>query len=106
MTEISEKSRPGKSPAALSKSNSTSAYSAGLFPADPAKRTSSGFSARSSDGASEPVAQRIASETFDLPEPFGPTMTPTPGSSRISTGSTNDLNPRSLIAFRCTRSAG
>ena len=38
-----------------------------------------------------------------MPEPFGPTTTATPGSSRISTGSTNDLNPRSLIAFRCMR---
>ena len=70
---------------------------------EPAKRTSSGFSARSSPGLIEPVAQRIESETFDLPEPFGPTTTATPGSSRISTGSTNDLKPRSLIAFRCTR---
>ena len=38
-----------------------------LRPAEPAKRTSSGFSARSSCGLSEPVAQRIASEMFDLP---------------------------------------
>ena len=72
-------------------------------PTEPAKRTSSGFSARSSPGLSEPVAQRIESETFDLPDPFGPTTTETPGSRRISTGSTKDLNPRSLIAFRCTR---
>ena len=54
-------------------------------------------------GLSEPVAQRIESETFDLPEPFGPTTTATPGSRRTSTGSTNDLKPRSLTAFRCTR---
>ena len=39
---------------------------------EPAKRTSSGFSARSSCGASEPAAQTIASATFDFPEPFGP----------------------------------
>src|SRR6185437_4871966 len=70
---------------------------------EPAKMTSSGFSARSSPGLIEPVAQRIESETFDFPEPFGPTTTATPGSSRISTGSTNDLKPRSLITFRCTR---
>ena len=68
----------------------------------PAKRTSSGFSARSSVGLSEPAAQRIASATFDLPEPFGPTITPTPGSRRTSTGSGNDLKPRSLTARRCT----
>jgi hypothetical protein len=50
-----------------------------------------------------PAAQTIASETFDLPEPFGPTTTATPGSRRTSTGSGNDLKPRSLIARRCTR---
>ena len=53
---------------------------------EPPKRTSSGFSARSSDGVSEPAAQTIASATFDLPEPFGPTTTATPGSSLSSTG--------------------
>ena len=69
----------------------------------PANSTSSGFSALSSSGARLPAAQRIASETFDLPEPFGPTTTATPGSRRTSTGSGNDLKPRSLIARRCTR---
>ena len=68
----------------------------------PAKRTSSGFSARSSLGESEPAAQRIASATFDFPEPFGPTMTPTPGSRRTSTVSGKDLKPRSFMARRCT----
>ena len=53
----------------------------GLRVAEPPKRTSSGFSARISDGVSEPAAQTIASATFDLPEPFGPTTTATPGSS-------------------------
>ena len=72
--------------------------------AAPAKRTSSGFSARSSSGLSEPAAQRIASETFDLPEPFGPTMTPTPGSRRTSTGSGNDLKPRMLDGAEMHRS--
>ncbi len=45
------------------------------------------LSARSSDGASEPAAHTIASDTLDFPEPFGPTTTATPGSSRTSTGS-------------------
>ena len=49
-----------------------------------------------------PEAQTIASETFDLPEPFGPTTTATPVSSFTSTGSGNDLKPRSLIERRCT----
>src|SRR4029077_20702928 len=48
------------------------------------------------------AAHRIPSETLDLPEPFGPTITPTPGSRRISTGLGNDLKPRSLTARRCT----
>src|SRR5581483_5981785 len=86
----------------LSKRSSTSQKSAAPRPAAPANRTSSGFSARSSSGLSEPAAQRMASDTFDLPEPFGPTMTPTPCSRRTSTGSGNDLKPRILTARRCT----
>ena len=42
---------------------------------------------------------------FDLPEPFGPTMTATPGSSEISTGSGNDLKPRIRSVRRCTEAA-
>ena len=39
---------------------------------EPPKSTSSGFSARISDSvADDAAAQTIASETFDLPEPFG-----------------------------------
>ncbi len=101
-SETSENGSSGHAPSSLSKTSSTSQKSVALRAAEPAKRTSSGFSARSSCGLSEPVAQRIASEMFDLPEPFGPTTTATPGSRRTSTGSTNDLKPRSLIAFRCT----
>ena len=96
----------GQAPSALSKRRSTSQKSSWGRPAEPAKSTSSGFSARNSPGLIEPVAQRIESDTLDFPEPFGPTTTETPGSSRISTGSTNDLNPRSLIDFRCTRAGG
>ena len=65
----------------LSNRSSTSQCSACFRVAEPAKRTSSGFSARSSCGASEPEAQTIASATFDFPDPFGPTTTATPGSS-------------------------
>src|SRR5215213_4331934 len=38
---------------------------------------------------------------FDLPEPFGPTTTDTPGpnSSRVRSG--KDLKPFSVIDFRC-----
>src|SRR6185295_14953864 len=37
---------------------------------------------------------------------LGPTTTATPLSSRTSTGSGNDLKPRSLIERRCTRAGG
>ena len=68
--------------------------------------TSSGFSARSSVGLSEPAAQTIASATFDFPEPFGPTTTATPGSRRTSTGSGNDLKPRTVTERRNTWAEG
>ena len=101
--EISLKSSSSpKPPSSLSKTSSTSQWSAAARFAEPPKSTSSGFSARSSDGVSEPAAQTIASETFDFPEPFGPTTTATPGSRLTSTGSGNDLKPRSLMERRCT----
>ena len=78
-TETSENGSSGQAPSSLSKRSSTSQNSTGLRVVEPAKRTSSGFSARSSCGLSEPVAQRIESEMFDLPEPFGPITTATPG---------------------------
>ena len=53
--------------------------------------------------ASSPEAIRRHAEKADLPDPFGPTTTATPGSRRTSTGSGNDLKPRSLIARRYTR---
>jgi len=71
----------GPSPFGLSKRSSTSQKSSAERPPPPANSTSSGFSARSSDGAIDPAAQTIASETLDFPEPFGPTTTATPGSS-------------------------
>ena len=89
--EISLKSSsPPKPPSSLSNTSSTSQWSAdGRFD-EPAKRTSSGFSARSSEGVSDPAAQTIASDTLDFPEPFGPTTTATPGSRLTSTRSGND----------------
>jgi hypothetical protein len=45
------------------------------------------------EGAWEPRTQPSASAMFDLPDPFGPTMTFTPGSNSRIVGSANDLNP-------------
>src|SRR5215470_20420040 len=52
------------------------------------------------DGLCSPSAQRTASVMFDLPDPFGPTITLTPGEkvSRVRSG--KDLKPFRLIAFR------
>ena len=86
VTEISLKSSSPKAPSSLSNRSSTSQWLAGAWPGEPAKSTSSGFSARSSLGLCEPEAQSSASATFDLPEPLGPTTTATPLSSRTSTG--------------------
>ena len=44
-----------------------------------------------------PSVQRMASATFDLPQPFGPIMAVTPCWKGISTLSANDLKPRSSI---------
>jgi hypothetical protein len=53
------------------------------------------------DGDCSPIAHSTASVTLDLPEPFGPTITETPGanSSRVRSG--NDLNPLSVMERRC-----
>ena len=47
-------------------------------------------------GRASPITQRIASSTFDLPQPFGPTMPVSPSSTRSSAGSTKLLKPESL----------
>ncbi len=65
-------------------------------PALPAKMTSSISLPRTEVGRVSPMTQRSASNRFDLPQPFGPTMAVRPGSIWSSVGSTNDLNPESL----------
>jgi hypothetical protein len=47
------------------------------------------------------MTQARASTTFDLPEPFGPTMQVTPGSKTKLVGWANDLKPLSVRLFRC-----
>src|SRR5262245_23271188 len=48
---------------------------------------------RSRRGACSPITQRIASTTFDLPQPFGPTTPVMPGLNETTVRSTNDLKP-------------
>lgn len=47
-----------------------------------------------------PIAQRTESITFDLPQPFGPTIQDTPGSKLSLTLSAKDLKPIISIAFK------
>src|SRR6266568_4295655 len=84
----------------LSKRSSTEARPTGARSPAPLKMTSCIDSPRSADALDSPSTQRTASMTFDLPQPFGPTMpTSCPGVAMV-TGSTNDLNPASLISVR------
>src|SRR5918995_4625478 len=103
--EISENSLAAL-PSVLSITTSTSAKRRGDWPLPPAKITSRICWPRIADGLCSPRAQRTASVMFDLPEPFGPTITLTPGEkvSRVRSG--NDLNPFRLIAFRYTSVQG
>ena len=64
--------------------------------------TSSIFWERTDLGACAPRTQAIASTTFDLPEPFGPTTTVTPGSRVMVVASANDLKPLRVRLFRNT----
>ena len=71
----------------------------------PAKITSSIFWLRTELGACAPSTQAMASTTFDLPDPFGPTTTVTPGSSSIVVASANDLKPLRVRLFKNTAAA-
>src|SRR5207253_6867026 len=74
-------------------------------PALPAKITSSISAPRSEVGRVSPITQRSASNRLDLPQPFGPTIAVSPGSTRNSVGSTKDLNPESLSRVNFNRKA-
>src|ERR1700690_1999063 len=87
-------------PALLSSTSSTPAPLRDGTPRPPAKMTSCIDCPRTATGDCSPSAHSTASVTFDLPEPFGPTITlvPGPNSRRVRSG--NDLNPLTVIAFR------
>jgi hypothetical protein len=60
---------------------------------EPWKITSSILAPRSRRARCSPSTQRTASDTLDLPQPFGPTMAVTPCSNVRYVGSANDLKP-------------
>src|SRR4051795_2490180 len=92
----------GSSPALLSMHNDTSARPSAGRSGVPAKMTSSILPPRSVRGPWAPSTHATASTRFDLPDPFGPTTTMTPGSNSSTVLSANDLNPRSVNDFRNT----
>src|SRR6202007_1695636 len=91
-------------PSALSSTISTSALERGCTPAPPPKITSCIDCPRTATGDCSPIGHSTASVMFDLPEPFGPTITDTPGENVSRVRSGNDLNPFSEIELRCTSS--
>ena len=96
----------GNMPSELSIVSDTSARPNAGRLAVPAKMTSSIFWDRTDLGACAPRTHAIASTTLDLPLPFGPTTTVTPGSSSRSIESAKDLKPFIVNVFRYTVRSG
>src|SRR5690606_3310190 len=84
---------------ALSKISSTEAWPTGLRLLEPLKMTSVIDSPRRFLAELSPITQRTASMIFDLPQPFGPTTAHRLLGKLTVVGSTNDLNPASLMLF-------
>src|SRR4051795_11905579 len=80
----------------------TSARPSAGRPAVPAKMTSSILPPRRLFAPCSPSTQAMASTTFDLPEPLGPTTAVMPGSNRRVVGDAKDLKPLSVRLDRCT----
>src|SRR4030095_4750666 len=80
-----------------------SALPRGLRPSVPLKITSAISPPRSALADCSPSTQRIASETFDLPQPLGPTMAVTPGRKLSEVLSGKDLKPRTVRFFKYIR---
>ena len=92
MTEISENSEPA-APSELSITTSTSAVERAERSRPPAKITSCIDWPRTASGLCSPSAQSTPSVMFDLPQPFGPTITLTPGENSSFVRSGKDLKP-------------
>ena len=90
------------SPPELSITSLTSAMPCAGLAGLPAKITSVICPPRSARGPCSPRTHAMASAMFDLPDPFGPTMTLTPGVNSRMVLSANDLNPRTVSRRRNT----
>ena len=84
----------------LSIVKTTSALPNGARPAEPLKITSSIVPPRNVLAPCSPITHAIASTTFDLPEPFGPTTAVIPCSKLSVVAEANDLNPRIVRLFK------
>ena len=93
----------GSSPAVLSIVSDTSARPSAGRSAVPAKMTSSILPPRSARAPWAPSTHATESTMFDLPEPFGPTTTQTPGSNSSVVLSAKDLKPFSVSDRRNKR---
>src|SRR6202046_3354084 len=93
----------GSAPSVLSMVRTTSARPSGAREVVPAKTTSSILPPRRLFTPCPPITQESASTTLDLPEPLGPTTQVMPGSRRRVVAEANDLKPRRVRDFRCTR---
>ena len=91
----------GSSLSELSKTRETSHSVAGFFEDPPLKNRWVRRSARKAFELVGPRTNRMASEMFDLPIPFGPATPVNPGWNGISVAPANDLKFLSLIRFRC-----
>src|ERR1700728_4040029 len=87
-------------PSELSSTISTSAALRACTPRPPPKITSCIDCPLIASGDCSPIAHNTASVTFDLPDPFGPTTTLTPGPKSRWVRSGKDLKPFKVSDFR------
>ena len=108
VTVISLNSRyfSGTSPRSFQKESETSAIPMGGCFSEPLKITSSMALPRRWRADCSPITHRIASTTFDLPQPFGPTIPVTPSSNWKTVRAMKLLKPvmsRRLMRIRPPR---
>ena len=88
-------------PCSLSITTSTSASDRACTPCAPAKITSCIDWPRTLSGDCSPSAHSTASVMLDFPDPFGPTITDTPGLNSRRVRSGKDLKPFRVMERRC-----